>query len=176
MLWNIDTTHANVDFSVKHMAISTVRGAFNVFSGSGETNAAGVPTKIQMEIDATSITTNNEQRDGHLKSPDFFDVANHPKLTFVSTAITGTRDDLTIVGDLTIRGVTKSVTLKGELSQEVKDPWGNQRTSIVATGKISREQFGLVWNMALEFGGVMVSDEVKLHIEVEAVAVAPVAA
>lgn len=176
MQWNIDTTHANVDFSVKHMAISTVRGAFNVFNGTGETDAAGVPTRIQMEIDATSITTNNEQRDGHLKSPDFFDVANHPKLTFVSTRITGTRDDLTIVGDLTIRGVTKSVTLKGEMSQEVKDPWGNQRTSIVANGKLSREQFGLVWNMALEFGGVMVSDEVKLHIEAEAVAVAPVAA
>lgn len=174
--WNIDTTHANLDFSVKHMAISTVRGSFNVFSGTGETNDAGLPTAIAMEIDAASISTNNEQRDGHLKSPDFFDVANFPKLTFKSTSIAGTRDDLTIVGDLTIRGVTKSVTLRGEMAPEVKDPWGNQRTSIVARGKISREQFGLVWNMALEFGGVMVSDEVKLHIEAEAVAVAPVAA
>jgi polyisoprenoid-binding protein YceI len=176
MIWNIDTSHATVGFSVKHMAISTVRGAFNVFTGSGETDAAGVPTSIAMEIDATSISTNNEQRDAHLKSPDFFDVATFPKLAFRSTRISGTRDDLTIVGDLTIRGVTKTVTLAGELSQEVKDPWGNQRTSIVATGKLSREQFGLTWNMALEFGGVMVSDEVKLHIEVEAVAVAPVAA
>ena len=176
MQWTIDTTHANVDVSVKHMAISTVRGAFNVFSGTGSTNEDGMPVAVAMQIDAASISTNNEQRDAHLKSPDFFDVANHPTLTFVSTRITGTRDDLTIVGDLTIRGVTKSVTLKGEMSQEVKDPWGNQRTSIVANGKLSREQFGLVWNMALEFGGVMVSDEVKLHIEAEAVAVAPVAA
>jgi polyisoprenoid-binding protein YceI len=176
MQWNIDTTHANLDFSVKHMAISTVRGSFNLFNGVGETNAAGLPTAISMEVDAASISTNNEQRDGHLKSPDFFDVANFPKISFVSTAISGTRDDLTIVGDLTIRGVTKSVTLKGEMAPEVKDPWGNQRTSLVASGKISREQFGLTWNMALEFGGVMVSDEVKLHIEAEAVAVAPVAA
>jgi polyisoprenoid-binding protein YceI len=175
MKWNIDTTHANVDFSVKHMAISTVRGAFNVFNGTGETNDAGLPTEIQMEIDAASISTNNEQRDGHLKSPDFFDVANFPKLTFKSTKITGTRDDLTIVGDLTIRGTTKSVTLKGELAGEVKDPWGNQRTSLVAAGKISRSEFGLTWNMALELGGVMVSDEVKLHIEAEAVAAVPAA-
>lgn len=176
MQWTIDTTHANVDFSVKHMAISTVRGNFTVFNGTGETNEAGLPTALSMEIDAASISTNNEQRDGHLKSPDFFAVEEFPKLVFKSTKITGTNDDLTIVGDLTIRGVTKSVTLKGEKSQEVKDPWGNQRTSIVAAGKISREQFGLVWNMALEFGGVMVSDEVKLHIEVEAVAMAEVAA
>jgi polyisoprenoid-binding protein YceI len=176
MQWTIDTTHANVDFSVKHMAISTVRGAFNVFNGSGETDEAGMPTALSMEIDAASISTNNEQRDGHLKSPDFFDVANHPIITFKATRITGAKDDLTIVGDMTIRGVTKSITLKGELAQTVTDPWGNQRTSLVATGKISREAFGLLWNMALEFGGVMVSDEVKLHIEAEAVAVAEVAA
>lgn len=176
MQWTIDTTHANVDFSVKHMAISTVRGSFAVFNGSGETNEAGMPTSVQMEIDAASISTNNEQRDGHLKSGDFFDVEKFPTLTFKSTSITGTPDELTIAGELTIRGVTKPITLKGELSQVVKDPWGNQRTSLVATGKLSREQFGLTWNMALEFGGVMVSDEVKLHIEAEAVAVAPVAA
>lgn len=174
--WNIDTTHANVDFSVKHMAISTVRGAFNLFNGTGAINEDGFPVSLAMQIDAASISTNNEQRDGHLKSPDFFDVANHPTLTFKSTRISGTREDVTIVGDLTIRGVTKSVTLKGELGPIVKDPWGNERTSLVATGKISREQFGLTWNMALEFGGVMVSDEVKLHVEVEAVKAAPVPA
>ena len=158
------------------MAISTVKGHFNTFTATGETNDAGTPTSVSMEIDAASVFTNNEQRDGHLKSPDFFDIANHPKLTFKSTKITGSGDDLTIVGDMTIRGVTKSITLKGEMSQTVTDPWGNKRTSIAATGKLSREQFGLVWNMALEFGGLMVSDEVKLHIEAEAVAVAPVAA
>ena len=176
MHWTVDTTHALVEFSVKHMAISTVKGHFNTFTATGETNDAGTPTSVSMEIDAASVFTNNEQRDGHLKSPDFFDIANHPKLTFKSTKITGSGDDLTIVGDMTIRGVTKSITLKGEMSQTVTDPWGNKRTSIAATGKLSREQFGLVWNMALEFGGLMVSDEVKLHIEAEAVAVAPVAA
>ena len=124
--WNIDTTHANVDFSVKHMAISTVRGAFNLFNGTGATNEDGFPVSLAMQIDAASISTNNEQRDGHLKSPDFFDVANHPTLTFKSTRISGTREDVTIVGDLTIRGVTKSVTLKGELGPIVKDPWGNE--------------------------------------------------
>ena len=176
MLWTVDNTHALVEFSVKHMAIATVKGHFNTFTATGETNEAGVPTSVSMEIDAASVFTNNEQRDGHLKSPDFFDVANHPKLTFKSTKITGSGDDLTIVGDMTIRGVTKSITLKGEMSQTVTDPWGNKRTSLAATGKLSREQFGLTWNMALEFGGMMVSDDVKLHIEAEAVAVAPVAA
>jgi polyisoprenoid-binding protein YceI len=176
MLWTVDNTHALVEFSVKHMAIATVKGHFNTFTATGETNDAGVPTSVSMEIDAASVFTNNEQRDGHLKSPDFFDVANHPKLTFKSTKITGSGDDLTIVGDMTIRGVTKPITLKGEMSQTVTDPWGNKRTSLAATGKLSREQFGLTWNMALEFGGMMVSDDVKLHIEAEAVAVAPVAA
>ncbi len=176
MLWNIDTTHANVDFAVKHMAISTVRGSFGLFSATGETGEDGLPTSLTMEIDAASISTNNEQRDGHLKSPDFFDVATFPKITFRSTRISGTKDDLTIVGDLTIRGVTKPVTLKGELADVLTDPWGNQRTSLVASGRISRQQFGLTWNMALEAGGVLVSDEVKLHVEAQAVAAAAVAA
>lgn len=173
MLWTIDPTHALVEFSVKHMAISTVKGRFNSFTATGETNDAGVPTAVTMEIDAASVFTNNEQRDGHLKSPDFFDVANHPKLTFKSTRITGSGDDLTIVGDMTIRGVTKSITLTGGISQTVTDPWGNKRTSLAASGKLSREDFGLTWNQALEFGGVLVSNEVKLHIEAQAVAAAP---
>ncbi len=170
MLWSVDPQHAAVEFSVKHMAISTVKGQFKSFTATGETNDAGVPTSLKMEIDAASITTNNEQRDAHLNSGDFFDVAAHPAITFVSTSIKGPADDLTITGDLTMRGVTKPVTLKGELSQTVTDPWGNKRTSIVASGKLSREAWGLTWNQALEFGGFMVSDDVKLHIEAEAVA------
>lgn len=170
MLWSVDPQHAVVEFSVKHMAISTVKGQFKSFTATGETNDAGVPTSLRMEIDAASITTNNEQRDAHLNSGDFFDVAAHPTVTFVSTSIKGAADDLTITGDLTMRGVTKPVTLKGELSQTVTDPWGNKRTSIVATGKLSREAWGLTWNQALEFGGFMVSDDVKLHIEAEAIA------
>lgn len=170
MLWSADPAHAAVEFSVKHMAISTVKGQFKTFTAVGETNAEGVPTSLQMEIEAASVTTNNEQRDGHLQSPDFFDVATYPKLTFKSTSVKGAADALTIVGDLTIRDVTKPVTLQGELSRTVTDPWGNKRTSIAVTGKLSREAWGLTWNQALEFGGFMLSDDVKLHIEAEAVA------
>ena len=174
MLWNLDTTHANVDFTVKHMAISTVRGSFKLFSASGETDdTTDLPTKLSMELDAASVSTNNEQRDGHLKSADFFDVANYPKLSFESTKVSGDADALTIEGNLTIRGVTKPVTLKGELSSVVKDPWGLQRRSIAISGKIKRSEFGLTWNQALEMGGVLVSDEVKIEIEAQAVAAKP---
>ncbi len=176
MLWNLDPTHANVDFSVKHLAISTVRGSFRVFAASGEADATGLPTKLSMDIDATSITTNNDQRDGHLRSGDFFDVEKFPKLTFTSTKISGTPAELTVVGDLSIRGVTKSVTLTGSLSSPIKDPYGNQRRSLAINGKLKRSEFGLTWNQALEMGGVLVSDEVKLEIEAQAVAVVEVAA
>lgn len=176
MIWNIDASHTNVDFAVKHMAISTVRGSFKVFSATGETNDAGFPIALLMEIDAASVNTNNEQRDGHLKSPDFFDVAASPTITFVATKITGAPSELVIVGDLTIRGVTKSVTLTGEISDETKDPWGLQRRSLEVTGKIKRSEFGLVWNQALEMGGVLVSDDVKLSISAQAIVAQPVAA
>lgn len=175
MQWTIDNTHALVEFSVKHMAISTVKGHFKSFTATGETNEAGLPVAVQMEIDAASVFTNNDQRDGHLRSDDFFGVEKYPTLSFKSTRITGTGDDLTIEGEMTIKGVTKPLTLAGELSRTVTDPWGNQRTSLAVTGKLSREAFGLTWNMALEFGGFMVSDEVKLHIEAEAVAMVPAA-
>jgi polyisoprenoid-binding protein YceI len=174
MIWNLDPTHTNVDFAVKHMAISTVRGSFNVFTATGETDDAGMPKSLSMEIDASSVNTNNEQRDGHLKSADFFDVANHPTITFQSKKITGTPSELTITGDLTIRGVTKSVVLTGELSGPAKDPWGNQRRSLAVSGKIKRSEFGLMWNQALELGGVLVSDEVKMSVEAQAVAGAEV--
>ncbi|MBX3134304.1 MAG: YceI family protein [Gemmatimonadaceae bacterium] len=173
MIWNLDASHTNLDFAVKHMAISTVRGSFNVFSATGETNDAGMPTKLSMKIDAASVSTNNEQRDGHLKSADFFDVANHPTITFVATKIAGTPAELTITGDLTIRGVTKSVVLTGELSGEAKDPWGQPRRSLEVSGKIKRSEWGLTWNQALEMGGVLVSDEVKLSLSAQAVAAEP---
>lgn len=170
MIWSIDPAHALVEFSVKHMAISTVKGHFKSFTGTGETNDAGMPTFLRMDIDTSSIFTNNDQRDAHLRSADFFDSEKHPTMTFVSRKVTGAPDDVRIEGDLTIRGVTKPVTLKGEMSQVVTDPWGNQRTSLAVTGKLSREQWGLTWNQALEFGGFMVSDEVRLSIEAEAIA------
>lgn len=171
MIWTIDPAHALVEFSVKHMAISTVRGHFKSFTGAGETDSAGVPTAMHMEIETGSVFTNNEQRDAHLRSGDFFDAEAHPTMTFASKSVSGTLDDLTVNGDLTIRGVTHPITLKGEMSQTVTDPWGNRRTSLAVTGKLSREKWGLTWNQALEFGGLMVSDEVKLHVEAEAIAV-----
>lgn len=170
MIWNLDASHTNVDFSVKHMGIANVRGAFKVFSATGETDDKGLPTKLSMEIDASTVDTNNEQRDGHLKSGDFFDVEKHPKITFTSSKISGTPDALKITGDLTIRGVTKPVTLEGEIASPMKDPWGMQRTSLQVSGKIKRSEFGLTWNQALELGGVLVSDEVKLAVDAQAVA------
>ena len=127
---------------VKHMAIARVKGVFRTFSGVGESDEAGVPTTLTMEIDAASLDTNNDQRDAHLRS-----------------------------GDLTIRDVTKPVTLQGELSQTVRDPWGNQRASLAVSGSNSRAEWGLTWNQLLELGGLAVSDEVRLHVEAEAVAV-----
>lgn len=170
MKWAIDPNHATVGFAVKHMAIATVKGNFKSFAASGETDDAGVPTRLEMTIDAGSIDTNNAQRDGHLRSPDFFDAASHPQLTFTSKAISGSPDALTIVGDLTIRGETKPVTLKGSIAKAIRDPYGNTRTSLEVQGRISRAEWGLTWNQALEFGGLMVSDEVRLDIEAEAVA------
>ena len=177
MKWNLDPTHAAVDFSVRHMAISTVKGAFKSFTATGETNAAGLPISLSMQIDATSINTNSAQRDGHLNSPDFFNTAEFPTISFESKKVEGAADDLTITGELTIRGITKPVTLKGEMSETITDPWGNKRTSLAVKGKISRAEWGLTWNQALEFGGLLVSDDVKLEIEAEAVAAveAPVA-
>ena len=171
MKWQIDPTHAAVDFSVRHMAISKVKGAFKSFNASGETDAKGIPTSLSMTIDATSIDTNNAQRDAHLNSPDFFNTTEFPTITFESKTVEGSLGDLTITGDLTMHGVTKPVTLKGEMSETISDPWGNSRASLALSGKISRAEWGLTWNQALELGGFVVSDEVKLSVEAEAVGV-----
>jgi len=172
MLWNLDTTHTQVGFSVKHMAISTVRGRFTKFSGAGETDASGTLVKATFAIETASIDTNQEQRDAHLRSADFFDAEQYPTLSFTATKIEQNGTDITITGDFTMRGVTKPVTLKGETAPTVKDPWGMTRTALSLEGKLNRKDWGLTWNQALEFGGVMVSEEVKLHLELEAVGVA----
>ena len=171
MRWNLDTTHAEVEFSAKHLMISTVKGRFKTFTGTGETNADGTLKAVSLDIDAASLDTNVQQRDDHLRSADFFDVANHPTLTFRSTKIEQKGSDVTIIGDLTIRGTTKSVTLTGEYTAPTKDPWGNQRAALEVSAKINRKDWGLTWNMALEAGGVVVSEEIKIHIAVEATAV-----
>ena len=170
MKWKLDTTHTQVGFSVKHMSISTVRGRFSKFDGAGETDEAGKIAKAEFTIDATTIDTNQEQRDGHLKSADFFDVEKYPTMTFESTDVKYDGADITIKGNFTMRGVTKPVILKGESSPVVKDPWGMTRTALTLEGKLNRKDWGLNWNQALELGGLMVSEDVKLHLELEAVA------
>lgn len=167
MKWVIDPAHSQIQFSVRHMGISTVRGTFDAFSGTIE-EENGQATAVTVEIDVASLDTGNDQRDGHLRSADFFDVEQHPKATFTLTAFERAGDEVTASGDLTIRGTTKPVTLKGEIGGPAKDPWGNQKVSATLETKISRKEWGLVWNVALEAGGVLVSDDVKLSIDMQA--------
>lgn len=169
MLWSIDPAHSQIQFSAKHLGISTVRGTFESFEGHIE-EEDGAVKEVTVDIDVASLNTGNAQRDGHLKGGDFFDVETNPKATFRLTSFNRSGDDVTAVGDLTLRGVTAPITLTGEIGGPSKDPWGNEKVSASLTAKISRKQWGLVWNVALETGGVLVSDEVKLTIEVQAMA------
>lgn len=169
MLWSIDPAHSQIQFSAKHLGISTVRGTFESFEGHIE-EESGDLNDVTVEIDVASLNTGNAQRDGHLKGADFFDVEAYPKATFRLTSFNRSGDDVTAEGDLTLRGVTAPITLVGEIGGPSKDPWGNEKVSASLSTKISRKQWGLVWNVALETGGVLVSDEVKLSIEVQAMA------
>jgi polyisoprenoid-binding protein YceI len=174
MQWNFDPAHSQIQFAVKHMGISTVRGTFTQFEGTID-EEAGQVSAVNVDVDLASLTTGSDQRDGHLKSADFFDVDAHPKANFNLTKFTRSGEEVIAEGNLTIRGVTRPITLKGEIGGPSKDPWGNEKVSASLTGKISRKEWGLVWNVALEAGGVLVSDEVKLSIEVQAAAAVAVA-
>src|ERR1043166_378230 len=169
--WNIDPTHAEVAFAVRHLMLATVRGRFGAVSGTvtlDEKQPAS--SSVDVTIDVTSIDTRQEMRDNHLRSAAFFDVANHPTLRFVSKRVEGDiNGEFRIIGDLTIRGTTKEVTLDVSLQGRGRDPWGNDRLGFEAKGKIQRSEFGLTWNQALEAGGVAVGDEVKISIDVELV-------
>jgi polyisoprenoid-binding protein YceI len=169
--YTIDGSHSKAQFSVRHMMVSNVRGEFSKIKGTvsyDEKNPAA--TRIEATIDVASINTGEPKRDEHLKSPDFFDVAKYPTITFISKSARKTANGLAVTGDLTIHGVTKEVVLQVEgPSPEVRDPWGNLRRGATATTKINRKDFGLTWNAALETGGVVVGDEVSITIDVEAV-------
>ncbi|WP_420147274.1 YceI family protein [Spirosoma sp.] len=167
--WAIDPTHSEVQFKVKHLVISTVTGSFGQFEGQVETTGDDFASaKISFSADIDSISTNQEQRDTHLKSADFFDAANFPKLTFTSTSINKTGDDTyTIVGDLTIRGTTKPVTLKAEYGGQMQDFYGQTKAGFELTGTIKRKEFGLTWDGVTEAGGVVVSDDVKLVMNIQ---------
>jgi len=167
MSWSFDPAHSQIQFAVKHLGISTVRGVFERFTGTIE-EENGTLKAVSVEIDIASLTTNNEQRDVHLRSADFFDADQFPKATFALTNFSRSGETVTATGELTIRGITKPVTLTGEVGGPATDPWGNQKVSAELETKISRKEFGLTWNVALEAGGVLVSDDVKIRIDVQA--------
>jgi len=169
--WSIDPAHSHVEFAVKHLMISTVKGRFAIVRGTVQT-VDGDPSRstVNIEIDVDSIDTREAQRDAHLKSPDFFDVEKFPTLTFTSTRISDVRgEDFRLIGDLTIHGVTREVALDVTSEGRGKDPWGGERAGFSATGKIKRSEFGLTWNQVLETGGFVVGDDVKIHLDVELV-------
>ena len=166
--YTIDAIHSNVEFAVRHMMISTVKGRFGDVRGTVEIPENGQPT-VDVIIQTTSIDTRAEQRDGHLKSADFFDVEAFPEMRFKSTKVARTGDGYSLTGDLTIKGVTRPVTLSVTEEGAGVDPWGNQKAAFAATGRINRGDFGLNWNAALETGGVLVSDEVKLLVDAQLV-------
>ncbi len=167
--YKIDAAHSEITFKVKHLMITNVTGSFTQFDATMETEAADFSdAKISFEADVNSVNTNNEQRDGHLKSDDFFAAEKFPKLTFVSKSFTKKSDDeYTLTGDLTIRDVTKTVDLTVEFGGNMVDPWGQAKAGFEINGKINRKEFGLGWGAVTEAGGVVVSDEVKLHLGVQ---------
>ena len=168
--WNIDHAHSLAEFKVKHMMISNVKGRFSKLSGALIFDESDLEkSRVEVSIDAASIQTGDDQRDAHLKSPDFFDVEKFPTLTFKSKGISIVRDgELSVEGDLTIHGITRRVSFAVEgPTPPSKDPWGNTRIAISATTKISRKDFGLTWNAALETGGILVGEEVTITLDTQ---------
>ncbi len=169
--WTVDASHSTAEFSVRHLMISTVKGQFGKIEGTvtlDEANPAN--SEATLTIDATSVDTRSADRDGHLRSADFFDVEQFPNITFKTTKVEPTSStQARVTGDLTIRGVTKSVIAEVSLEGEGKDPWGNQRRAFRGETKIDRKEWGLLWNNPLENGGVLVSDEVKILVELQTI-------
>jgi polyisoprenoid-binding protein YceI len=169
--WTIDPAHSEVQFKVKHLMITTVTGYFREFNLEVETETEDFNTakKIEFTANINSIDTNNQQRDTHLKSADFFDAQNHSQLRYTGRKFEANEDEAILDGDLTIRGVTKPVVLKIELGGTVVDPWGQHKAGFTVTGKINRKDFGLTWNAVTEAGSIVVSDEIKIHAEIQLV-------
>lgn len=167
--WVLDPTHSEVQFKVKHLVISTVTGSFKSFEGTLETEGDDITNgKVEFSLDVNSIDTNQEQRDGHLKGPDFFDAENHPKITFKSNNLTAKSDDEYVAeGELTIKGITKPVILNVEFGGSADDFYGNTKAGFEVTGKISRKEFGLTWEGVTEAGSIVVGDDIKLIANVQ---------
>jgi len=167
--WTIDPAHSEIQFKVKHLMVTTVTGSFKKFEGGAESETDDFDdAKISFSADIASIDTNSPDRDGHLKSADFFELEKYPKLQFTSTSFTKKGDgDYELTGDLSIKGITKPVKLKVNYAGQAKDPWGNTKAGFELEGKINRKDWGLAWNAPLEAGGVLVSDEVRLLAEIQ---------
>ena len=172
--YTLDPSHTRIGFSARHAMVTKVRGNFDQFEGSAHVDTANpASSSVTVTIEAASVTTGNEQRDGHLKTPDFFDIANYPQITFVSTDVERDGTEWAITGDLTINGVTKSVTVPFEETGSAKDPFGNTRVGFEGEVTIDRTDWNLSFNAALETGGVLVSEKVKLEFDISAIANVP---
>jgi len=170
MAWQLDPTHSSISFSGKHMLVATVRGHFRswqVDADVDETNLAN--SKGTVRIDATSLDTGVEQRDNHLRSTDFFDTEHHPQILFQVKRIEPNSHGARLVGDLTIRGITREVTMDGEVDGPIDDPWGGKRIGLSAEGKLNRKDWGLDWNVPLSAGGILVGEQIKITIDAELV-------
>jgi polyisoprenoid-binding protein YceI len=169
--WTIDTTHSEIQFKVKHLMISTVTGSFKNFNLTVETSNEDFNSvkKIEFTADVNSIDTNNTQRDEHLKSADFFDAGNFNQILFVGNKYESNGDEATVSGDLTIKGVTKPVTLNVEFGGIVVDPYGQTKAGFTVSGKISRKEFGLTWSAVTEAGSIVVSDDIKIQAEIQVI-------
>lgn len=166
--WTFDPAHTSIGFTVKHLMAAKVRGSFKSFSGTINQGADAASTSAVVTIEAASIDTGAADRDNHLRSADFLDVENHPQITFETTSITQAGSSFEVTGDLTIRGVTRPVTLDMAYGGIVSDPWGNEKAIFSGETKLNREEFGLTWNQALEAGGWLVGRDVTIEVEVQA--------
>ncbi|MFT8871779.1 MAG: YceI family protein [Sporolactobacillus sp.] len=167
-VWTIDTAHTETGFSVKHMGLSNVRGNFLTTTGTAATDEQGKLTAVSAEIDVASISTRNNDRDNHLKSADFFDAATYPKMAFTSTAVTAKGgDEYTIIGELTIKETTKTITFEAEVSAPVTDPYGLKRSGASLSFAIDRREYGLNWSQALANGSLVVGNKIKVNVEAE---------
>ena len=165
--WVIDPSHSEIGFSVRHLAISKVKGVFERFEGTVEAAPNPAESTVRVSIEVASINTKNADRDAHLRTNDFFAPDEHPTITFVSTGLRVDGSDLLLDGELTLRGVTKPVTLRGEFGGIATDPWGNVKAAASGTATINRHDFGVSWNSALETGGFLLGDDVTLHIDAQ---------
>lgn len=170
-VYDIDSSHSTIEFKVRHLGFSKVTGRFTSFAGSAEMDGEDLSTlSADVTVDASTITTGENKRDEHLRSPDFFDVESHPELTFKSTGVTNVSGhDFTLLGDFTMHGVTRPVEIRAEYLGTATDPWGGTRVGFQGRTKLNRKDFGLTWNQVLETGGVLVGEDVEISLDIQAV-------